>query len=323
MKLEAVVKLQAYWRGYIVQRLYRDKLSELKQLRLQKRFNTAQLIQARWRGYSIRRSYGPVLEAMKEMRKERDREIALLRSQCAVRIQALWRGYSIRSVHGPTLAALRHKRITEKEAAERNLYLMATLLQAVWKGYLVRKRYGPMLITRMEELMKRLSYRREHAATTLQACWRGLCARRRVKQLLQLRNERIALDEQRKRAALVIQAHWRRRASSSCRPKLVSSAEAVHQDSTAGEESSLDKCVESDSIQSTIHDKLTVAKRLQSALRLKLQEKDTGIRSESVNFDMSCEQNTIIAPELAHSSLGQKDGAAEEEVEVGSCILLL
>lgn len=318
MKQEAAIKLQTHWRGYLVQRLYCNKLSELKQLRLQKRFSAAQFIQARWRGYSVRKSYGPVLEAIKEMRKERDREIALLQTQCAVRIQALWRGYSVRSVHGPTLTALRHTRkesLKMKEEAERNRNLMATLLQAVWKGYLVRKKYGPLLITRMEELMKRLSDRREHAATSLQACWRGLCARRRVKQVLQLRNERIALDEQRRRAALVIQAHWRGRASSSGRPKLVSAKE-VHQDSSAGVEFSLDKGVDSDSIQSTIHDKLTVTKRLQSALRLKLQEKDTGTRSETVKFDVSCEQTTIIAPELTHSSLGQKEGGAEGEAEV-------
>lgn len=315
MKQEAAIKLQARWRGYLVQRLYCNKLSELKQLRLQKRFSAAQFIQAIWRGYSVRKSYGHVLEAMKEMRKERDREIALLQTQCAVRIQALWRGYSIRSVHGPTLTALRHMRkesLKMKEEAERNRNLMATLLQAVWKGYLVRKKYGPMLINRMKELMKRLSDRREHAATTLQACWRGLCARRRVKQVLQLRNERIALDEQRKRAALVIQAHWRGRASSSGRV----SAKEVHQDSSAGVEFSLDKGVDSDSIQSTIHDKLTVTKRLQSALRLKLQEKDSGIRSETVKFDVSCEQNIIIAPELTHSSVGQKEGGAEGEAEV-------
>lgn len=303
--------LQAHWRRYLVQRLYHDRLSELKQLRRQRRFNAAQLIQARWRGYSVHKSYGAVLKAMKKMRKERDREISLLRNQCAVRIQALWRGYFIRSVYGPTLAALRHKRIEGFQVikeVEKNHNLMAAILQAIWRGYMVRKKYRPMLITRLEELMRR----REHAATTLQARWRGHSVRLRVKpQLLQLRNE------QRKRAALVIQAHWRVRGSSSCRSKQVSAEEV--QDSSAcviGNESPLDTGVESDNIQSTTHNKLTVTKRIQSALRLQLQEKNTGIRSEIVKFDVNSEQNTIKAPELTHSSLGEKEGRTVGKVEV-------
>lgn len=300
VKHKAAITLQAYWRRYLVQCFYRDKLLDLKQRRLQRRFSAAQLIQARCRGYFVRKGYVPVLRAMKKTRKERDRKIALLRSQCAVRIQALWRGYSIRSVYGPSLTALRDERVKTKEEVERNRNVMATFLQAVWRGYLVRRKYRPMLITRLEEWKQRQGYRRQCAATTLQACWRGFCARRKVKsQLLHLKNMRIALDEQRRRAALVIQTHWRRRASRvGCRHKLIQN------------ESSLDKDV-SDTAPNTVHGRLTVMKRLQSALRLQLQETDTHIGSE---VDVSDERNTTV--EKIHSSMKVTKGGTRGDLEV-------
>lgn len=300
---------------------YRDKLLDLKQRRLQRRFSAAQLIQARWRGYFIRKSYVPVLEAMKKKRKERDRKIALLRSHCAVRIQALWRGYSIRSVYGPTLAALRDERVKTKENLERNRTAMATFLQAVWRGYLARRKYGPMLITRLEEWKQQRRYRRQYAATTLQACWRGFCARRRVKpQLLQLKYVRVALDEQRRKAALVLQTHWRRHGSRvSCRHKLMQKqccSEEVHQDCTTCaivNVSSVDKDV-SDAPSNTVHGKLTVMKRLQSALRLQLQGIDTRIGSGSVEVDVSDEQNTTA--ENPYSSMEVTEGGIGGDLEV-------
>lgn len=327
VKQDAAVTVQAYWRGYSVQRIYHNKLMQLRQ---QRAFRAAQLVQSRWRGFSVRRDYGPILKARREMRKEKDR---MSRYQCAAKLQALWRGYYVRCIHRPWLTVLREKRTQEalkmKHEMGKKFNLMATLLQAVWRGYVVRKKYGPML-SKMEQWRKEISCKRYSAAARIQACWRGHSVRQRVRlQLLEWRNERRALEEQQEKAALVLQAHWRghvtraRHSEGLKQTANQSLIEEVQCSSTlnAASEVTQSKGNEVQSAQYSIHcsAKLTVTKRLQSALKLRSQK---GVQDDDIVTDVRSEYSTsqaavIHVADVSWVVSSGESSTSEEEGEAG------
>ena len=198
MKLEAVVILQAHWRGHRVRKQYKDHLDAVRFRRVQQRSRAAHLLQAMWRGFVVRKIFGPKLEARREKRRELERKRAMqverAKNRSAVKVQAHWRGYRARCIYGPILSALREKRIEEKARrqteAERMYHHRATVLQAIWRGRVIRKRYGPVLSSRREERMREKVRKRHRAATSIQACWRGHWVRQRIMpQLLAGRSE--------------------------------------------------------------------------------------------------------------------------------------
>ena len=333
MRLSAVVTLQAYWRGYLVRQLYCDELLQRKKMR-QKIYKAALLLQASWRGFSTRRKFYPILEARRIWRKERGRQEEIIRNRNATMLQAHWRGYRIRCIHEPTLLALRKKRVKEmKEEKSRKCNLFATLLQSLWRGYVVRKTYRPVLIKRMEESRKEIQHRRQNAAVRLQACWRGHCVRRRVMQLLlEQRNERRVLEKQQK-AVITLQAHWRGHA---CRVKHTLQQCQLQQahNTMEGTSPSLksEACNDLDTLCMTSNSsgKLTVTKRLESALRFRSQAAvvlseneictlDSGHRQNALQSAMihKCEGATALA--LSHGEHSYSIDDEKEKLKVATC----
>ena len=277
----AVVTLQAYWRGYLVRQLYCDRYLQQKQLK-QKIYKAAQLVQANWRGFATRRKFGPILEARRQWRKERVRREEITRN--AILIQAHWRGYRIRCIHAPTLTALREKRDEEKN---RNCNQFATLIQSLWRGYIVRKTYLPMLMKRIEETRKEIQHRRQNAAVRLQAWWRGHGVRQRVMLLLlEQRNKRRVLEEQ-QRAVKILQAYWRGHVCRVRHRKTLQQSQLQHAHIT--EEASF----KSEACNGTSSSKLTVTKRLESALRFTSQTAVVLADNESHTPDFMHSQNAL------------------------------
>lgn len=198
--------LQSYWKSYSVQKIYRDKLLHLKQLRLQRQYRAAQLLQAIWRGFSVRRVYGHILVAKRVLRIERMKRESIKKYQCAVHIQAYWRGFKVRCIYGPVLSSLREKRLFKalllKEEQDKLFNKMAMHIQAMWRGYLVRKEYRSMLMKRMVEWQLEKNRERHISATKLQACWRGFSCRQKTRKwLLEQKMQKRIFEEQQARAA--------------------------------------------------------------------------------------------------------------------------
>ena len=249
-----------------MRRTYHNELLYRKQIRLQRTFGAAQLLQAFWRGFSVRRCYAPVLEAKRVMRLQKE---AMTRNISATRIQTRWRGYWARHVYGPALAVLKENRISEsliiKEEMHKKSVIMATIIQGTWRGYLARKMYRLILNKRMNEWRKERDIRSYNAASKLQAYWKGHSVRQRVRPLLQELSERRTFEKQQEKAAVVLQALWR---GHSCRVRY---QKQRHDNQNIHNE--IQQTSEDPSLSSIPRpgNKLTVEKRLQSALKFKMQ----------------------------------------------------
>ena len=307
VKLEAVVTLQACWRGHRVRKQYKEHLNAVRSHRLQERNRAAGLVQSVWRGFFVRKIFGPQLEARRAKRKELERkkaqQVERAKNRSAAKVQAHWRGYQVRCMYGPILSALREKRIEERARRQAEIDRMyhhqATVLQAIWKGHAIRKKYGPELNSRREERMRAKFRKRHRAATNIQACWRGYSVRQRIKpQLLAVRSER-------NKSATVGQS--------------VEGAqiEGIIRDPThvlKGAQTQVTKNQETPSTvvgdskeQSPSRGKLTVMKRIQSALRLQ-EERGRGMGKTSDAGDLNC----ALRGDLIHTQ-HQSSGSEEEE----------
>ena len=264
LRLKAAVTLQSHWRSYSVQQLYRDKLLHQKQLRLQGEFRAAQLIQAFWRGFSNRKIFASVLKAKQLLRIEKSRKETERMAECATIIQAHWRGYRLRCT---ALASLRKYRILKsKEELDRKFIVTVIVIQSLWRGYLVRKECHPVLIKRMVEWQKNRDRKRYIAAIKLQAFWRGCCIRLKVNKIyFEQRRQIKLLEEQQEQAARILQAYWRKYYCRSCpNQKTLQNNECLQEFSSA-------ECTSGTS------GKLTITRRLQSALKLKSLDMSSSI----------------------------------------------
>ena len=305
----AAITLQAFWRGYTVKRVYGEQLLNLKKQRLARVFRAAQLLQAVVRGALTRREHGPKLQSLKDLRKERLQQENILKNKCATKIQALWKGYRIRHIHGPEIIALKEKRIQEilamNEELNRKLNAMATRIQAVWRGFSVRKVYTSVLRRRMEVWHEDRKRKRCQAATVLQAGWRGYSTRKSMKQwMTELRRERKAMEEERHKAACVLQAYWRMH---SCRIKFLQQIKS----NTLPHNLHGETCNTTTILQKpNMSGRLTVARRLESALELKSQVITT-INTSRHAMQSLTEQN--VAMKSMESSDRERDRVFLEE----------
>ena len=143
----AAIKIQTYWRGYHVHKLYHPKVKRLLEVRVR----TIVILQSFYRRCIAIRNYKHLLtqrrkEAIIEiqnwwrvcMAKRLYRELILasesLKRRSAVLIQSAWKRYSCRSAYLKILSE-KCRRITA-----------AVCIQSLWRGYVDRKIYTLLLL---------------------------------------------------------------------------------------------------------------------------------------------------------------------------------
>ena len=333
VKWKAVVILQAHWRGH--------------QIRMQQRqHKAAQLLQAIWRGHVVRKLYVPHLNTRREKREEA-KHIQLIRNKNATRLQAHWRGYRLRLIYTPILRSLKEKRIEEtkrKEAKKERLHnYQATILQANWKGYQVRKKYGPVLLFMKKRQMNEGIRKQNRAAAHIQAYWRRYTVRQKDRsQMMATKSEQNRIKKE--RAAVVLQARWkgyvvRMKYSALSKEKCNAITNSVEDEDTRRREECWDESRENMENSITLFDntsilvnempastisinqyqakspssgigKLTVTKRIQSALRMQEHKEETHTKiwrvgpavsqksDHSENSESADEDSRMIQPRM-------------------------
>ena len=232
---EAVVKIQATWRGYIARKKLLGILYSQEQERREELHRKAAIvIQSAWRAFLSRREF----RVLRQRRQEEERN----RVRAIVVVQSVWRGILARR----RLAQLHLQRQQQRNQA-------ATVIQSTWRALLARRMLRAMQLQRQlqctraaiviqtqwrafvaRRILHELRRRRDeqhHAACVIQSSWRCCLARRL---LLQLKQEAAArareLEQRRQQAATVIQAAWRaykRRQLKTLRDREVRSATVI------------------------------------------------------------------------------------------------
>ena len=312
-RLEAAVMLQAGWRGHTARRLCEPLLAELRERRAKKmeatRHSASIVLQANWRGYSQRK------RCKAEARERRIRLVA--ESKAAVVLQSHWRARMARM----KLRALKVKHRKAAEEAEVKVHA-AVCIQKHWKGCLMRRKFRRKLRDLKQQKLEqeqlfqlRLTQEKHRAATCIQTHWRRRIARTAyLKQLEKLRNEKRDMQSDQKLSPVVSLASIANAQSS-----LGTTAHgAEDQSETASSQQSNfttpPSSQPSNFTTPSSPGKLTIAKRISSALKLLKHSSEVGFSDKpSENPKRSIQSSSL--PLIRASPERQRNRDVEESTD--------